>query len=99
MANRQLNHLLRWIRGLAQTPALRGDTDRQLLESFTARQDEAAFAAVVQRHGALVWGACRRVLQNEQDAEDAFQAVFLVLARKAGTVRWREDIGNWLYGV
>ncbi|HEV3259406.1 MAG TPA: sigma-70 family RNA polymerase sigma factor [Gemmataceae bacterium] len=99
MANRQLNHLLRWIRGLAQAPAAPGDTDRQLLESFAARHDEAAFAALVQRHGALVWGACRRVLQNEQDAEDAFQAVFLVLARKAGTVRWREDIGNWLYGV
>ncbi len=81
--------------------ALRGgdSSDGQLLESFLARRDEAAFEALLGRHGPMVWGVCRRVLRHEQDVEDAFQATFLVLARKAACVRPREAVGNWLYGV
>src|SRR5581483_2852609 len=74
-------------------------TDRQLLERFAARRDEEAFAQLVRRHGPLVLGVCRQILRHEQDAEDAFQATFLVLARKAGSIRSAEALPNWLYGV
>src|SRR4030095_11075911 len=68
-------------------------------ELFVARQEEGAFEAIVHRHGSMVLSVCRRVLQNSHDAEDAFQATFLVLARKASTIRSRELVANWLYGV
>jgi RNA polymerase sigma-70 factor (ECF subfamily) len=74
-------------------------TDGQLLESYVSRRDEAAFEALVRRHGPMVLGVCRRVLHNSHDAEDAFQATFLVLVRKAATVLPREMVANWLYGV
>jgi RNA polymerase sigma factor (sigma-70 family) len=73
--------------------------DAELLGRFIDRRDEAAFALLVRRHGAMVYGVCRRLLPTDQDAEDAFQATFLVLAEKARTVVPREAVGNWLYGV
>src|SRR5262245_20762431 len=70
-----------------------------LLERYIAHQAGDAFAALVRRHGPMVWGVCRRMLRCSHDAADAFQAAFLVLARKAGSVMPRERVGNWLYGV
>jgi len=74
-------------------------TDSQLLERFVSRRDEEAFAQLVHRHGPMVLGVCRHILRQEQDAEDAFQATFLVLARKAGAIRSAEALPNWLYGI
>src|SRR5271154_7051774 len=71
-------------------------SDATLLERFVTCREEAAFAALVQRHGPRVLGACRRILRNEHDAEDAFQATFLLLARKAAEMPWRESVGGWL---
>ena len=74
-------------------------TSAVLLERFIGNRDETAFAALVQRHGAMVWGVCRRLLGNHHEAEDAFQTTFLVLVRKASSVVPREMIARWLYGV
>jgi RNA polymerase sigma factor (sigma-70 family) len=76
-----------------------GLTDAQLLEDFIRRHEGAALAALVRRHGPMVWGVCRRVLRNYHDAEDAFQVTFLVLVRRAASVVPREMVANWLYGV
>jgi RNA polymerase sigma factor (sigma-70 family) len=76
-----------------------GQTDGQLLARFVATRDEASFAALLRRHGPMVLGVCRRVLRNFHDAEDAFQATFLVLARKAPGVVKRDSVGSWLYAV
>jgi RNA polymerase sigma factor (sigma-70 family) len=90
-----IDHLRRAVRAGGEA----GLTDGQLLECFVSRRDEAAVAALVRRHGPMVWGVCRRVLRNHHDAEDAFQATFLVLVRKAGSIMPREMVANWLYGV
>jgi RNA polymerase sigma factor (sigma-70 family) len=95
----QLSHVLRYIRTAVHGPAARDLTDRSLLERFAAGHDDAAFEILVARHGPMVQGVCRRVLGHAQDAEDAFQATFLVLARKAGRIRWHAEVGNWLYQV
>src|SRR5262245_30840548 len=76
-----------------------GLTDAQLLARFIGQRDESAFEALLRRHGPMVLGVCRRVLVNEADAEDAFQATFLVLVRKAGSLAQRALVSNWLYGV
>jgi RNA polymerase sigma factor (sigma-70 family) len=91
--------LLQQVRRLVGTQPGEGPTDGQLLEGFIHRREEAAFAALVRRHGPMVFGVCRRVLRHEQDAEDAFQATFLVLARQAGAIGRRECVGTWLYRV
>ena len=74
-------------------------TDGELLAGFVRTRDESAFAELLQRHGPMVYGVCRRVLGDSADADDAFQAVFLVLVRKAGSIRPPGMVGNWLYGV
>src|SRR5215204_3587272 len=88
-----LRHLRRRHATHAQPP------DAQLLGQFAADRDETAFTALVRRHGPMVLNVCRGVLRHEQDAEDAFQATFLVLARKAGSVRRPEAVAGWLYEV
>src|SRR5262245_20591462 len=74
-------------------------SDGTLLNRFLQERDEAAFESLVRRHGRMVLGVCQRILGHKHDAEDAFQAAFLVLARKAGAIVPRDLIGNWLYGV
>src|SRR5687768_8095083 len=90
------------IQSLRETMFLReeaGLPDAQLLDDYFKRQDTAALASLVKRHAPMVWGVCRRVLGNHQDAEDAFQATFLVFVRKAASIRNKELLANWLYGV
>jgi RNA polymerase sigma factor (sigma-70 family) len=99
MATSQMYEVIQHLRRTVLLQDGAGMTDGQLLESFVSSRDEAAFAALVRRHGPMVWGVCRRVLSNHQDAEDAFQAAFLVLVRKAASVVPREMVANWLYGV
>jgi RNA polymerase sigma factor (sigma-70 family) len=95
----QLNAVLRQLHAAAFGPGAGGVADDQLLERYLADRDEVAFEGLLRRHGPMVLGVCRRVLHNEADAEDAFQATFLVLVRKAASVRPRGLVGNWLYGV
>jgi RNA polymerase sigma factor (sigma-70 family) len=89
------------LRNLCGDPARKNadPTDAQLLECFLYQKDEQAFAMLLERHGRMVWGVCCRVLGNLHDAEDAFQATFLVLLRKAASVWPRAKVGHWLYGV
>jgi RNA polymerase sigma factor (sigma-70 family) len=95
MATRLIHHLRR--AALLQKGG--GLTDGQLLQCFVTDRDDVAFEALVRRHGPMVMGVCRRVLGNLPDAEDAFQATFLVLIRKAASLQSPELLANWLYGV
>ena len=94
--------LIRQTRSLFGLGPVAGLTDAQLLDRFAERDSETsdiAFAALVTRHGPMVLGVCRRLLDDAHSAEDAFQATFLVLARRAGSVRVDDSLGRWLYGV
>src|SRR5262249_1843076 len=100
MATTQLNKFIQHVRLMLGRSEAEGATDAQLLELFLRKRDKTAFEALIRRHGQMVWGVCHRVLRNVHDAEDAFQATFLVLVRKAASVRSPEKmLGNWLYGV
>ncbi|HKB42046.1 MAG TPA: sigma-70 family RNA polymerase sigma factor, partial [Gemmataceae bacterium] len=99
MATARPETIVRHVRQMmlpAQTQTL---SDSQLLEHFQASRDEAAFAALMQRHSGLVWIICRRVLGHTQDAEDAFQATFLALSRQGGVIRKSEAVASWLHGT
>jgi RNA polymerase sigma factor (sigma-70 family) len=99
MATNRLRKALNHLQSVLAPPGSEALTDAQLLARFLAGRDEAAFAVLVRRHGPMVLGVCRRLLRHAQDAEDAFQAAFLVLARKAGSVLKGEAVGSWLYMV
>ena len=99
MATSQMNGVIQHLRKSVLVRDGAGPTDGQLLEDYLSRRNEVALAALVRRHGPLVWGVCRRVLRNYHDAEDAFQATFLVLVRKAASIVPRAMVANWLYGV
>jgi RNA polymerase sigma factor (sigma-70 family) len=94
-----LQTLLRRFRRVTESAGAGALTDSQLLGRFVACRDEAAFEVLLWRHGAMVYDLCKRLLRHEQDAEDAFQAAFLVLARKAASVRKGEALASWLYKV
>ena len=94
-----MNNLIRHVRRSALLRDGACQPDGQLLERFLTSRDEVAFEALVRRHGRMVLGVCRRVLGNHHDAEDALQATFVILVRKAASVRRRESVGSWLYGV
>jgi len=99
MASGQLSQVWRRLRGLVGKPAPEPPADALLLERFVAGRDMAAFEALVQRYGPLVLGVCRRVLGNTHDAEDAFQATFLIFARRAATIQSQGAVGSWLCGT
>jgi RNA polymerase sigma factor (sigma-70 family) len=99
MATDRMNTVIQHIRQTVRFQDEAAWTDAELLTHFIEHQDESAFASLVRRHGAMVMGVCLRVARNQQDAEDAFQAAFLILVRKAASIGSRELIGNWLYGV
>ena len=93
---------LRQVRGLFGFGTVGGLSDGQLLDAFVSRRgddSEAAFEELMHRHGSMVLRVCRRVLRDPQDAEDAFQATFLVLAHRAGAIRRRDSVASWLFGV
>jgi RNA polymerase sigma factor (sigma-70 family) len=99
MSSEPVGPLLRYIRRLATGRKDSELPDNQLLERFANHQDESAFAALQRRHGPMVLSVCQSALHNWHDAEDVFQAVFLVLAQKAGSIQRREAVSSWLYGV
>ncbi len=99
MSNAPLQRVANYLCKLSSRHLAETMSDRELLERFIAGQDEAALAAIVARHGRLVRAVCRRVLRQDADADDAFQATFLILLRKAGSIGKRESLASWLHGV
>src|SRR5262245_3846868 len=91
--------ILQQIRRIVTGQRSQAASDQDLLRQFAGTQDEEAFHALLQRHGPMVLGVCRSVLRKEAEVEDAFQATFLTLARKAGSVHKAAALGSWLYGV
>jgi RNA polymerase sigma factor (sigma-70 family) len=99
MPDRPLDSVIQHLRRVVRQDGGGELTDAQLLDNFVRRRDEAAFELLVWRHAALVLGTCRRLLHDRHEAEDAFQATFLVLVRKAASISKRESVGSWLYKV
>src|SRR5215471_14928587 len=97
--NDHKNPLLNQIRRMASLQQLRQMPDRELLAQFATQGDETAFRVLMDRYGKMVLRVCKRVLGNDHDAEDAYQATFFVLASKAGTQRRQESLASWLHGV
>src|SRR5262245_42848727 len=98
MASRTTATVFRHVGEALRLADERGTTDGQLLTRFLEAGDEQAFGVLVRRHGPMIWSVCRRAL-NHHDAEEVFQATFLVLARKGNSVQPRELVAPWLYGV
>src|SRR5271166_1512242 len=99
MVKAQLGTVLHHLCGLVAAKGTEGLSDNELLGRFCACREEAVFAALMQRYGRMVWGVCRDVLHHDHDAEDAFQATFLILARQAGSIRKGEAVASWLHGT
>ena len=99
MARGPVAHFLQQLQRLTRRSADGDGSDADLLRRFCDHGEEIAFECLVQRHGPLVLDVCRRALGNDHEAEDAFQATFLVLVRRAGSIRRREALASWLYGV
>jgi RNA polymerase sigma factor (sigma-70 family) len=99
MAGGPLSPVLQFLRRLAPAGDLASLSDGQLLDRFLAGREEPAFAALLQRHGPMVWAVCRHLLASPHDAEDAFQATFLVLARRAAALTGSAEVGPWLHAV
>src|SRR5262245_17886136 len=99
MAARPFQRVVRFLHHVAGAAEADQFTDGQLLARFVGQGEQNALETLIQRHGSLVWGVCRRLLHQVPDAEDAFQATFLVLLRKAGTLDHRPSLASWLYGV
>jgi RNA polymerase sigma factor (sigma-70 family) len=99
MAKAVFSPILQLIRRVVEDQSARQLSDRHLLQQFTDQRDEAAFGTLLRRHGPMVLDVCRGVLGNEVDAEDAFQATFLILTRKAASIHKTGSVGSWLHGV
>src|SRR5438132_10165244 len=96
MANQALRMLIQHLHSVAGRQGAGTATDAELLERFAVARDQAAFEVLVWRHGPMVLNLCRRLLRHEYDAEDAFQATFLTLVRKADSIAKQEAVGSWL---
>jgi RNA polymerase sigma factor (sigma-70 family) len=99
VAKVQMDAVIQHLRRVVLLKDGAGMTDAQLLESFIAQKSEVAFEALVHRHGAMVMKVCQGIVRNRHDAEDAFQSTFLILVRKASSIRYREMVASWLHGV